>query len=627
MQIFDECKGGPHHIHRSFLLAFSSIRLCTSPTPRFPPCVTPFIFFVFADGLLLSKLINDSVADTIDERVLNKGPKLSKFQMTENNNVVINSAKAVGCNVVNIGSSDLIEGREHLILGLIWQIIKIGLLAKIDIKFCPELYRLLDKGETIEDLTKLPPDQVLLRWRRDCRKIWNVFWVRIWGQADRFSFSVSTKITQVLVNADKIGCRKYLNVRTLTEGNAKLNLAFVAHLFNTLPGLKPLSEQEKAALDEWLFSSEGDREARGELRLNFRRMKSGLSGRRSPSVGRHFSRQSNSRAPPKFAAFALWMNSLGVDPFLNNLFEDLRDGLVLLQAIDKVQPGAVDWKKVNKQTPITSKFKRVENCNYVIVLGKAMRFSLVGIGGTDIQDGNKKLTLGWSAVVRSFSQARRRTTFRFIKKNSPTSFPSFPTPPSPAVFWAALVWQLMRENIVQTLKLLSKNGKEVTDADMIEWANATVRAGGKSSTMASFKDPSLGNGTYFLDLLHGMRNGIVDYNLVTDGVGGKQTGAPTALHPAGRICPMYRPVLTVCPLPLLPLSPPPTPRLPPPAAAKIFSPEERAKLNAKYAISIARKMGATIFCLPEDIVEVKAKMNLTFVGALMAVSLRGGYES
>jgi hypothetical protein len=31
-------------------------------------------------------------------------------------------------------------------------------------------------------------------------------------------------------------------------------------------------------------------------------------------------------------------------------------------------------------------------------------------------------------------------------------------------------------------------------------------------------------------------------------------------------------------------------------------------MNAKYAISIARKLGATIFVLPEDIVEVKSKM-------------------
>jgi len=46
--------------------------------------------------------------------------------------------------------------------------------------------------------------------------------------------------------------------------------------------------------------------------------------------------------------------------------------------------------------------------------------------------------------------------------------------------------------------------------------------------------------------------------------------------------------------------------------------------NAKYAISMARKLGATIFLLPEDIVEVKNKMILTFIGSLMAVGKKEG---
>ena len=120
------------------------------------------------DGLVLAKLINDSVPDTIDERVLNRVGKkiksLNQFHMTENNNIVINSAKGIGCSVVNIGSGDIIEVREHLILGLIWQIIRRGLLGKIDIKLHPELYRLLEDDETLEQFLRLPPEQILLRW-------------------------------------------------------------------------------------------------------------------------------------------------------------------------------------------------------------------------------------------------------------------------------------------------------------------------------------------------------------------------------------------------------------------------------------------------------------------------------
>jgi len=34
------------------------------------------------------------------------------------------------------------------------------------------------------------------------------------------------------------------------------------------------------------------------------------------------------------------------------------------------------------------------NCNYAVELGKKSRFSLVGIDGKDIYDGNPTLTLG-----------------------------------------------------------------------------------------------------------------------------------------------------------------------------------------------------------------------------------------
>ena len=135
------------------------------------------------DGLVLAKLINDSVPDTIDERVLNRPGKkiktLNAFHMTENNNIVINSAKGIGCSVVNIGSGDIIEVREHLILGLIWQVIRRGLLGKIDIKLHPELYRLLEDDETLEQFLRLPPEQILLRWFNYHLK--NAKWNRTYG--------------------------------------------------------------------------------------------------------------------------------------------------------------------------------------------------------------------------------------------------------------------------------------------------------------------------------------------------------------------------------------------------------------------------------------------------------------
>jgi plastin-1 len=150
----------------------------------------------------------------------------------------------------------------------------------------------------------------------------------------------------------------------------------------------------------------------------------------------------------------------------------------LLQAFDKIKPGLVEWKKVNKNTPITSRFKQVENSNYAVLLGKSLKFTLVGIQGSDIVDGNKTLTLG-------------------------------------------LVWQMMREHIIQTLKSLTKDGKDITEADMIKWANETVKKAGKNETISNFKDGSLRSGIYLLHLLDGIKKGTVDHDTVTKGVSGK----------------------------------------------------------------------------------------------------------
>ena len=51
--------------------------------------------------------------------------KLTVYTIHENQTLVLNSAMAIGCNIVNIGAEDLIEGKPHLVLGLLWQIIRV----------------------------------------------------------------------------------------------------------------------------------------------------------------------------------------------------------------------------------------------------------------------------------------------------------------------------------------------------------------------------------------------------------------------------------------------------------------------------------------------------------------------
>jgi len=47
------------------------------------------------------------------------------FKINENLNLAISSSKSIGCVVVNIHPETIREKREHIILGLMWQIIKI----------------------------------------------------------------------------------------------------------------------------------------------------------------------------------------------------------------------------------------------------------------------------------------------------------------------------------------------------------------------------------------------------------------------------------------------------------------------------------------------------------------------
>lgn len=52
-----------------------------------------------------------AVPGTIDERAINTKRVLNPWEMNENHTLCLNSAKAIGCTVVNIGTQDFIEGR------------------------------------------------------------------------------------------------------------------------------------------------------------------------------------------------------------------------------------------------------------------------------------------------------------------------------------------------------------------------------------------------------------------------------------------------------------------------------------------------------------------------------------
>ena len=118
------------------------------------------------DGVLLCKMVNMAAPDTIDERVINTGKKISIFKQHENLTLAINSAKAIGCVVIGIDSHTLnsSQGKKWLVLGLVWQLIKMYLFKQITISQVPGPVNLLRPGESLEDLMKMSPEEILLRW-------------------------------------------------------------------------------------------------------------------------------------------------------------------------------------------------------------------------------------------------------------------------------------------------------------------------------------------------------------------------------------------------------------------------------------------------------------------------------
>ncbi|NXE03846.1 PLSI protein, partial [Lophotis ruficrista] len=472
------------------------------------------LFKSLADGILLCKMINFSQPDTIDERAINK-KKLTPFTISENLNLALNSASAIGCTVVNIGSQDLQEGKPHLVLGLLWQIIKVGLFADIELSRNEALIALLSEEEELDQLMKLSPEELLLRWVN--YHLTNAGWQKIsnFSQDIKDSRAYYHLLNQIapkgddldklpikidfsgfhdkndlrraeymLQQADKLGCRQFVTPADVVAGNPKLNLAFVANLFNTYPALhKP----DNSSYDLNLLEGESKEER----------------------------------------TFRNWMNSLGVSPYVNHLYSDLSDALIIFQLYDMTRV-PVNWNHVNKPPyPLLGgNMKKIENCNYAVELGKTKaKFSLVGIAGHDLNEGNPTLTL-------------------------------------------ALVWQLMRRYTLNVLSDLGE-GEKVNDEIIIKWVNQTLAKANKKTSITSFKDKSISTSLPVLDLIDAI--------------------APKAVRPE-----MVK--------------------------REDLSYEDKLN-NAKYAISVARKIGARIYALPDDLVEVKPKMVMTVFACLMGRGL------
>lgn len=204
------------------------------------------------------------------------------FIITSNLNCVLDAAKLCKLVVVNIGAGDIMGMNEDLVLGLVWQIIRAGLLRGVDLIVHPELVRLLGPEESLKDfMSGMKPDTLLLRWfNYHLKKADYNRTISNWGRdlqdsgallilldqlfTHRYSKSISSEISVILGKypsdsvEDRLGRASHvLNLCSqfglegvfvtpidIAEGHPRLTMALAAALFNCHIGISLPSEDD-----------------------------------------------------------------------------------------------------------------------------------------------------------------------------------------------------------------------------------------------------------------------------------------------------------------------------------------------------------------------------------------------
>ena len=335
------------------------------------------LFKKIKDGIILTKLINMAAPETIDERILVNVPGMTLDDKKFNLNLVINSAKSLGC-ITEITSDDILNEVRKKDIDLLYEIIELIIFKKISVKEYPQMLRFKEEKEDNEDILKLSQEDLIKRWinyllsknnyhlklenfSQDLKNS-EIYLLLINILNSQFDKNVSTqndllqRAEKVIEYASKLGTKVFIKSKDIISGNENLNKLFIAELFMAIHGLGEATNEEKMALNKLLDAT--DEIIREEIILRN------------------------------------WINSLKLEGVkkINNLFQDCRDGIILLELIDTMNPGNVNWKLV-EFTNLKNPSKVGRNCQVVIDSIKRCGYKIVNIRNKDIQDGNKVMII------------------------------------------------------------------------------------------------------------------------------------------------------------------------------------------------------------------------------------------
>lgn len=226
------------------------------------------IFDAVENGVLSCKLISAVGAEPIPKSLyttkISQGGQ-ARFQKTENHVAALKFAQENGIRVVSMGPTDFMERKVSLILGLLWQVVRLDLFNGVR-----------DIADALGLEGGLGPEAILLRWvnqqleeaghaRRmenfsaDVKdsEIYTVLLHQLDGKCSLSPLQEKDpykRAALMLEQAKKVDCAKFINAHDVVEGNARLNTAFVANLFAVFNAVEdePEPEEESSSEDEFI---------------------------------------------------------------------------------------------------------------------------------------------------------------------------------------------------------------------------------------------------------------------------------------------------------------------------------------------------------------------------------------
>ena len=236
------------------------------------------------DGVLLAKMINFSVPETIDERVLHyrdiKSDTIQPKQIVENLNIVLSSCKAIGVSFSNEYQNISVEKfldpshYEDIIREILSELSKIHLSKKINLRNNPVLIRLAAVYEDDDMIKSLTSEQWLKRWiNYQLKRSGEDIKIRNFGKDFRDGsvlchilhsvtkrkkkkierFDVDKAFQQptyarpgyiLKVLQQQFGIKIFLAANDILSGNSRLICLLCAQIFGKWKGMRKITKQE-----------------------------------------------------------------------------------------------------------------------------------------------------------------------------------------------------------------------------------------------------------------------------------------------------------------------------------------------------------------------------------------------